>query len=447
MRAGERLSGADSASVGSRLGAMAGLDVCIHCGFCLPACPTYRLTGEEAESPRGRIFLMGLFAEGEAAPSEVAGHLDSCLGCLGCVDACPSGVPYGRLVEAARSEVEAGLRRTRRDRWTRRVIFAVFPFRQRVRLAAALAVLARRTGLLGLAERIGVLDRLPLFGTLHGLLPDTSLRRLARGGITSRRFAGSRTLPAATPRLRVGLLAGCVQDALLPEVNEAAWRVLQAEGCETIVPATQGCCGALMLHAGRREPARAAARRIVDAFEPLGLDALVVTSAGCGSVLKEYGELLAGDPVYGERAARLANLVEDVTELLAKLEPQAPRHPIAGSVAYHDACHLSHAQGVRAAPRQLLATVPGLRLAEVPDGETCCGSAGIYNLVRPETAETLGKAKAAAVRSTGASLVAAGNPGCLLQLRRHLGPAIRVLHPVEIVDASIRGATLEGVDT
>jgi glycolate oxidase iron-sulfur subunit len=410
---------------------------CVHCGFCLPACPTYQLDGQEMESPRGRIHLMDLVERGEIAPDGTyAAHIDSCLGCLACVPACPSGVRYDLLLPRARAELEARAPRRPADRLFRASLFRVFPYPARLRLAVVAGLLYRRLGLRALAGRLGIRSRLPArVRALEELLPPVRLRSL----FTRMR----RVTPAAgSRRRRVALLRGCAQRVLFSEVNAATVRVLAAEGCEVLVPRGQGCCGALSLHAGREAEAAALARRTIDAFEGTRADVVVVNVAGCGSAMKDYGDLLAGDPAYGGRAAGFATRVRDVHELLAELPPVAPRHRVDAAVAYHDACHLANAQGVRRAPRDVLRTVPGLRLVELPEADMCCGSAGVYNLVRPESGERLGRRRAAHVRATTPDIVVTGNAGCLLQLRRFLGEEVPLAHPVEVLDASIRGGGL-----
>ncbi|WP_344661196.1 (Fe-S)-binding protein [Catenulispora subtropica] len=413
---------------------------CVHCGFCLPACPTYALTGDENDSPRGRIHLMRQVITGQAdLDPAVAEHVDSCLGCLSCVSACPSGVQYDRIIEEFRPKVEQAYAEPRGDALFRRLVFALFPHPLRLRVAALGAVAYRRTGGAALVRSSGLLRRFPRLGAMEALMPPTTLRTAWRSSAPHNPARGAR-------RRTVGLVAGCVQRVFFGDVNAATVRVLQAEGCDVEVPA-QGCCGALSLHAGREDEARRHARRMIDAFdEGEGLDAVVVNVAGCGSTLKEYGALLAGDPAYADRAAAFAAKVRDVSEVLDDLEPVAERHPVPARVAYHDACHLAHGQGVRAQPRRVLAGIPDLTLVEPAEAAFCCGSAGIHNLVRPEAAEQLGRRKAERIRATDPDLVATGNPGCLLQIRRYLDegdqPPIPVVHPVEIVDASIRGLRL-----
>lgn len=408
---------------------------CVHCGFCLPACPTYQLWGEEMDSPRGRIHLMELAREGDASMTDTfVGHMDACLGCMACVTACPSGVRYQELIEATRAQIERNHTRTRADRWFRAAIFALFPYPQRLRVALVGAWLYQRLGLRALARRTGALARLPArLRAVESLLPPVRLRGVLAGDVTAH------TAAAGAPRRRVGLLSGCVQRVLFDDVNAATARVLAAEGCEVVAPPDQGCCGALMVHAGWEDGARAHARALVDVFDQAGVDTIVTNAAGCGSTLKEYGHLLRDDPDYAERAAALADKVCDVSELLAELEPRAPHHPLPLRVAYQDACHLNHAQGVRRAPRDVLAGIPGLELAELAEPDLCCGSAGIYNLVQPEPAEELGARKAGHVRAADPDVVVSANPGCSMQLRRHLdgGPPVR--HPVQLVDAAIRG--------
>jgi glycolate oxidase iron-sulfur subunit len=408
---------------------------CVHCGFCLPTCPTYVLWGEEMDSPRGRIYLMKLGKEGAVPLDDVyAGHFDACLGCMACVTACPSGVRYDELIEAVRPQLERNHGRHLPDRLFRGMIFQLFPYPSRLRVAALLGILYERAGGHRLLERAGVLKRLPdRLRAVEELMPPARLRDL-----TTR-------LPAFVPargartRRRVGLLTGCVQRVFFPAVNAATARVLAREGCDVVVPRTQRCCGALSEHAGREPEALARARRLIDAFEHTGVDTIVVNVAGCGSTMKEYGRLLRDDPDYAERAAAFAAKVRDVSQVLAELEPVAPRHPIEATLAYHDACHLGHGQGIRAEPRAVLRTIPGLSVTDIPEAEICCGSAGIYNMVMPEAGADLGRRKIDNVMSVEPDAVATANPGCLLQMRRYGPGTLPMFHPVELVDASIRG--------
>jgi glycolate oxidase iron-sulfur subunit len=410
---------------------------CVHCGFCLPTCPTYALWGEEMDSPRGRIYLMEMGLAGEIAMDETfVSHLDACLGCMACVTACPSGVQYDKLIEATRGQIERNYPRSLAERAFRGLIFALFPHPARLRVAAVGAWLYQRLGLARLARRTGVLARLPSrLAALEGLLPAVRLRDLRRAPPALTRARGQR-------RMRVGLVAGCVQSVFFARVNEATARVLAADGCEVVTPADQGCCGALMVHAGRREGALEAAKSLIATFEGAGVDRVVINAAGCGSTLKEYGQLLADDPAWADRAAAFAEKVCDVSELCDELAPGAQRHPIPARVAYHDACHLSHAQNVRSAPRRMLRGIPGLTLTELSEPEVCCGSAGIYNLLQPEPAAELGARKAASIHRVAPDAVATGNPGCLMQLARELDGGPPLYHPIELIDAAIRGVDL-----
>ncbi|MXY16308.1 MAG: 4Fe-4S dicluster domain-containing protein [Acidobacteria bacterium] len=410
---------------------------CVHCGFCLPACPTYLIWRKEMDSPRGRIHLMRLGLEGAAELGDgLVRHIDTCLGCMACVTACPSGVQYDKLIEATRQQVERRAPRSWVDRLFRRLIFSLFPYPGRLRLAALGLWAYQRSGLQRLARTSGLLARLPArLRAMEGVAPAISLR--AAWG------AGAADVPASgESRKRVGLLLGCVQRVFFAGVNDATARTLAAEGCDVVVPRDQGCCGALMLHSGLEQDAAWMARKLIDEFEGVGVDTIVINAAGCGSTLKEYSHLLRDDPYYAERAAAFAAKCKDISEVLAELEPRAPRHPIPLRVAYHDACHLQHAQGVTAPPRQVLAAIPELQVEDIPEGGVCCGSAGIYNLVEPEAARELGERKARNVAATGAEAVASSNPGCLLQMRSSLaesGRPLPMFHLVELVDASIRG--------
>ncbi|MGH8908408.1 MAG: (Fe-S)-binding protein [Egibacteraceae bacterium] len=409
------------------------IDDCVHCGFCLPTCPTYALWGEEMDSPRGRIYLMKLGLRGEVPMDKTfVGHFDACLGCMACVTSCPSGVRYNELIESTRAQIERNWTRGRSDEAFRRLIFALFPHRSRLRVAAVLGWLYQRARVGALLRRSGAFDRLtPRLQALEALLPAITLRDLRR------------RVPHVTPavgstRRRVGLLTGCVQSVFFADVNEAARRVLAAEGCEVVAPPSQGCCGALELHAGVEDAALARAKAMIDVFEEIEVDAIVVTAAGCGSAMKEYGHLLRDDPEHAERAAAFSAKVADVTELLAELEPRAVRHPVRARVAYHDACHLRHAQRVTEQPRALLRAIPGLELVPIAEPDICCGSAGVYNLVQPEPAAELGQRKASHILAARPDAVATANPGCLLQLRRYL-PGMPLAHPVQILDCSLQG--------
>ena len=417
---------------------------CVHCGFCLPTCPTYLLWGRETDSPRGRIALIKGGLEGETAITDrFVRHFDTCLGCMACVTSCPSGVQYDKLVEATRPQIERQIDRTLADQLFRRIIFGLFPYPGRLRFAAVQLWAFQRLGLQWLVRASGLLRLLPArLRAMESVLPAVSLR-----GAWSR--SPVRVPATGERRRRVGLLLGCVQRVFFDEVNAATIRVLAAEGCEVVIPPSQGCCGALMLHSGLETDAAQMARRFIDAFEAeaADVDTIVINAAGCGSTLKEYGHLLRDDPVYAERASLLASKCKDISELLDELEPRAPRHPVPLRIAYHDACHLRHAQGVKDEPRRVLGTIPGLELCEIPEAEICCGSAGIYNLVEPDTASDLGDRKARHIQTTGAAAVVSSNPGCLLQIASRLeqaGKPARTYHLVELVDASIRGTTLAG---
>lgn len=410
---------------------------CVHCGFCLPTCPTYALWHEEMDSPRGRIYLMQMGLAGAATMNQkYVGHFDKCLGCMACVTACPSGVQYEKLIEATRAQIERRYRRPLAERILRRLIFALFPHPTRLRLSLLPLWLYQRTGLRWLLRRTGLLRLLPRqLQAMEALLPEVSMHALwSRLPVR---------IPAQGPaRRRVGLLLGCVQRAFFNHVNAATARVLAAEGCEVIIPQDQGCCGALMTHAGREQEALAAARKMIDIFERAQVDTVVVNAAGCGSNMKEYAWLLRDDPRYAARARTFSAKCKDIAELLAELEPRAVRHPTSLRVAYHDSCHLQHAQSIKTQPRALLKSIPGLQVVEVSEAAICCGSAGIYNMVEPQPAQELGDRKARNVLATGAEVLVSGNPGCLLQLQqamRRAGSVLPAMHTIEIVDASIRG--------
>jgi glycolate oxidase iron-sulfur subunit len=408
------------------------IDDCVHCGFCLPTCPTYVLWGEEMDSPRGRIVLMKQGHEEISAP--LVQHLDNCLGCMACVTACPSGVQYDKLLEDARAQVERNFERPPDNRVHRRLVFELFTRPSRLRVLAPAAALAHRLGLPRLARRERVRRLAPRLAAVAAMTPDAPVRRsLAR---LPKRFEA-----VGAKRGQVALLQGCVQRVFFGHVNEATAKVLAAEGYEVHVPRLPRCCGALPLHAGADPQARELAKATIEALERY--ETVIVNAAGCGSAMKDYGHVLRDEPDWAERAKSFAAKVRDATEFLAAVGPRAERRQVAMKVAYHDACHLAHAQKVRSQPRELLRGIPGIELVEPREWELCCGSAGIYNLVKPEPAAELGERKARNLLDTGAEAVAAANPGCALQITaqtERLGRALPVLHPMELLARSMRPA-------
>jgi len=418
------------------------LNACVHCGFCLQTCPTYTLWGKEQDSPRGRIHLMNMAIEGEAELTELyVSHFDHCLGCMACTTSCPSGLKYGKLIEAMRGQVERQYHRPLHERALRRMIAAVFSRPERMRKLVLPLRAYQRLGLQKLARATGLTSLLPRsLRAMELMLPDLSHN------------AKSVTLPPRIPaegekRRTVAMLTGCVQSVFMGQVNAATARVLAAEGCEVLVPPQQGCCGALMMDLGQERDALDSARKMIDLFEPLAVDTIVVNAAGCGHTLKDYGYLLRDDPKYRDRAIAFSAKCKDVSEVMAELKPRAPRHPMALKVAFHDPCHLQHAQGLREQPRAMLRTIPGLELLELSEAALCCGSAGLYGLVQSETAHQLGQRKVEKIIATSAEAVATGNPGCQLQIGALLNEAGRplpVLHYMELLDASISGTQLPG---
>jgi glycolate oxidase iron-sulfur subunit len=408
------------------------IDKCVHCGFCLPTCPSYVLLGQEMDSPRGRIYMMKAGTDGRMPMNDsMVAHFDTCLGCMACETACPSGVRYAPLIEETRAAIEHHHTRPLGERLFRRLLFSLLPYPARLRLFALPLALVN-----ALRDQKPVLSLLPRkLRNLIELAPDA---KNARAGSVPKR-----TPAVGTQRLRVGLVTGCVQQVFFGHVNDATVRVLAAEGCEVLAPPSQSCCGALALHSGRDEDARAFARKLIASFEDSGVDTVVVNAAGCGSSMKSYGDLFRDDPAWAARAKAFASKVRDVTEVLAALgAPQAPRHRMDMRVAYHDACHLGHAQGIRQQPRDLLAAIPGVTLVPIADADICCGSAGIFNLVQPEMAAELGRRKAASIAAASPDIIATTNPGCMLQINaaaRAAGESRPIVHVVELLDASIRG--------
>ena len=395
------------------------VEKCVHCGFCLSTCPTYLVLGEEMDSPRGRITLMKSALEGTLPVEAALPFVDRCLGCMACVTACPSGVPYADLLLPFRALAEGQRVRGPVDRLARALTRETLPHPGRFRLAAATGRLARPL------QRM-LADKLSAMLTL---LPED--------------VPPARPLPAVYPaqgarRARVALLAGCVQQVLAPEINWATLRVLARNGVEVVIPPEQGCCGALMLHNGEAGPARALARRNLHAF-PADVDAVITNAAGCGSGMHDYDLLFQGEPEH-EAAQALAARTRDVSAFLDELglSSSPPPLPRPLRVAYHDACHLAHAQAVVAAPRRLLRAIPNLTLLEVPEADICCGSAGTYNLDQPEIAATLGQRKAENIRRTGCEAVVMGNIGCQVQiasaLRKLEGPALPLYHTMQMLD-------------
>ncbi|HEX8730832.1 MAG TPA: heterodisulfide reductase-related iron-sulfur binding cluster [Ktedonobacterales bacterium] len=415
---------------------------CIRCGFCLPSCPTYLETGSEASSPRGRIRLIQAVAEGSLSLTDptFTEQMYQCLDCRACEAVCPSGVRYGQLVETARTQIERARPRPAGQRALRAAVFSgMFADARRFRLAGRALRLYQRSGMRRLARRSGALDTLGLRATeaLAPDLPDAAY--IPQGEVYA-------PLPDVTPRGRVAFFAGCVMSTVFAGTDRATIRTLTTNGYEVVAPAAQECCGALTIHAGEMDRARALAIRNIVAFEASGADHIISNAAGCGSALKEYGELFRETPAWRERAEAFAARVRDITELLgealARGELDTRFEPLPLTVTYQEPCHLVHAQRISAQPRALLAAIPGLRVVEMAEATLCCGSAGVYNITHPKMAGTLGRRKARNILTTRAQAVVTANPGCALQLRAELtraGSPIPVLHIVDLLDAAYRG--------
>jgi glycolate oxidase iron-sulfur subunit len=447
---------------------------CIHCGFCLPTCPTYAVLGTEMDSPRGRIYQMQAVAEGRLSlTADFIEHMYCCLGCRACETACPSGVQFGKLIEAAREEIQldaaqhtdnitlstssleeqqATVPRTQpvrrlTERALRRFFFDIMlPSRLTTSLTFAGLKIYQRSGLQTLVHKSRLLEYVnalpsPLQGKLA--IPE-ALMPQASGDLFPR------PLPEITPamgekRYRVGFISGCIMDQIYRDINEATIRVLTANGCEVITPTSQRCCGALHVHAGEGERGRQLARQNIEVFEEYACDAIVINSAGCGSNLKEYSHLLRDDPVYAERAQAFSAKIKDVSEFLAGLKLQPSLGKLSYTVAYHDACHLAHGQKIRQQPRQLLKNIPGLKLVELKEADWCCGSAGIYNITNQEMASKLLTRKMQHITATQANVVATGNPGCMMQIAlgaRERQLDLKVVHPVQLLDEAYRAGGL-----
>jgi glycolate oxidase iron-sulfur subunit len=411
------------------------LDRCIHCGLCLNACPTYRVLGLEMDSPRGRIRQMAQVSEGAPITPAYLEHIGLCLACRGCETACPSGVRYGRMIEDARERIETGGNRGRLAGWLRNLFFErVLQSRVHMTLAGTALYIFEASGMKALMRAVASLKLLGGLGDLVQVAPS----------IDPPFFFSQigKTFPAqGEKKHRVAFLSGCLANLAFARLNEATVRVLQKNGCEVVVPSGQGCCGALHLHAGLRKGALALARRNVDALLGGEYDAIITNAGGCGSTLKEYGELLADDPAYAAKARDFAGRVRDVTEFLASIELNPALKRLDAVVTYQDSCHLAHAQHIRSAPRKLLSAVPGVTLHEMRGADQCCGSAGIYNAIHTGMAMQVLASKMEAVNATGASIVASSNPGCMLQLRagvRLHGAGQKVMHVVEILDQAYK---------
>lgn len=411
------------------------LRACVHCGMCLPSCPTYRLTGQEMSSPRGRLWLMRAVADGrlDLLDPIFDEQMYQCLNCRACEAVCPSGVHYGPLVEASRAQLEQHRPRPTWQRAARGVAMGwLFGEAGRLRALVGGLRLYQRTGLDSLIRRTGVLKLLKM-SELEAMMPPVSAKSLVPGKERWRAPEADRS---------ASLFNGCVMGTVFADTNRAAARVMAHNGSDVDVPVGQQCCGALHVHAGMFEEARKLARRNIDAFETDGDEAIIVTAAGCGAALKEYGFLLKDDPVYAERAERFSERVRDVTEYVAATPIKQPTHRVERTVTYQEPCHLAHAQRISVQPRKLLEAVPGLRLIEMRESSLCCGSAGIYNIIRREMANDLGDRKAQHAKETGAETVVTANPGCAMQLRSSLarnGSDQSVNYIVEILDEAYGG--------
>nr|WP_173645734.1 (Fe-S)-binding protein [Geminocystis sp. NIES-3709] len=419
------------------------VDQCVHCGFCLSTCPSYRVIGKEMDSPRGRIYLMNAINQGQASLDDsTAPHFDSCLGCLACVSTCPSGVQYDQLIAAVRPQVERNQPRNLWENFLRTIIFNLFPYPARLSLFLPLLWFYQISGLQTLVRKTGVLKFFPRIASMESILPHINLKSLYK--------KYPYTIPAkGEKRYRVGVILGCVQRLFFDSVNEATVRVLTANGCEVVIPQTQGCCAALPAHQGQENQAQSLARQMIDSFTDTQVDYIIINAAGCGHTLKEYHHILAEDLAYLSKAKDFVSKVRDIHEFLGEIGLNTDLLPITNDtvkVVYQDACHLLHGQKISLQPRQLLQKIPNLELKEPLDNALCCGSAGVYNLLQPDVGNELGEQKVRNLLSTGAKIIASPNPGCSLQISKHLqlqGKEIKIIHPIEFLDYSIRGEMIK----
>ena len=414
------------------------LRACVHCGFCNATCPTFVLLGDELDSPRGRIYLIkDMLEKNRPADALTVKHIDRCLSCLACMTACPSGVNYMHLVDGARSHIEKTFRRPLADRLFRALLGAVLPYPNRFRLALAVAPLAQS------------------FNSLYPRFGRTGLRLAAMLRVAPKNIASPSALPrgnavsaSGAAVARVALLGGCVQQALRPDINSAAIYLLTRLGVEIVVPKGEGCCGALLHHLGKEVGALVQARQNVNVWsaeiEQRGLDAILITASGCGTMIKDYGFLLRNEPAYAAKAARVSALAKDVTEFLGQLDQPEPINPQGTTVAYHSACSMQHGQQIDALPRQLL-TQAGFNVRDIPEGHLCCGSAGTYNILEPEIALRLRDRKIANIILTAPDVIATGNIGCIAQIAS--GTSIPVLHTIELLDFAHGGPKPDGLES
>ncbi len=421
------------------------MDTCVHCGFCLSTCPSYRVIGKETDSPRGRIYMMHDISVGKTALTKATvEHFDSCLGCLACVTTCPSGVEYDKLIADMRPQIERNHTRSVPETLLRKLIFSIFPYPRRLRL------LLRP---LQVYQKIGLQDWLRHSLLFKRLMPKTIVAmESVLPPLSPAAFQDSLPeliLAQGERRYRVGMLLGCVQRIFLPEVNDATVRVLTANGCEVVIPKDQGCCAALSHHQGQVEQAQTLARQMIETFETQNLDAVLVNASGCGHTLKEYGHLLQDDAEYRDRAVAFAAKVKDVQEFLDEVGLTTPLSPLQGdaslSLVYQDACHMLHGQKIQQQPRRLLKQIPNVKLREPVDAALCCGSAGVYNILQPEVGEELGRQKVQNLTNTKSQVIVSANVGCTVQIRKHLTQQEKqtpVFHPMQLLDYSIRGEAL-----
>ncbi|PNW35645.1 UNVERIFIED_CONTAM: glycolate oxidase [Euhalothece sp. KZN 001] len=419
------------------------VDDCVHCGFCLSTCPSYRVIGKEMDSPRGRIYLMDAINKGEANLDQATvQHFDSCLGCLACVTTCPSDVQYDKLIAATRPQVERNYPRNIFDRIYRQLIFSFFPYPNRLRPLLIPLLIYQKLGLQTLVRKTKLLKKIsPRLASMESILPE----------ITAQSFQDKfpDVIPAqGKKRYRVGVILGCVQRLFFSPVNEATVRVLTANGCEVVIPKTQGCCAALPAHQGQEKQAQSLAKQMIDSFAETDVDFIIINAAGCGHTLKEYGHILEDVREYKEKAEAFVKKVKDIQEFLAAVGLTAKLSPLQDEpldLVYQDACHLLHGQQISLQPRQLLKEIPGVKLHEPIDAALCCGSAGVYNMLQPQVAEELGDKKANNLLNTGAKMIVSSNPGCSLQIKKHLeqkGKEMPLFHPMQLLDYSIQGVKL-----